>query len=59
MGIIWGLRYIKQTDKASKLVGLFVIVLTIIELVWLIQSTVYMVNTANQQINQQFRLYGL
>lgn len=59
LGIIWGIRYLRQSDVSSKLVGLFTILITIIEIVFLIQTTVYTVNTVNQQINQQFRLYGI
>lgn len=59
MGIIWGVRYLRQADTKSKLVGLFTIIITVTEIVWLIQSTVNVVNTVNQQINQQFTLYGL
>lgn len=32
-GIIWGLRYLKQTDTVAKRVGLICIVLTIVSLV--------------------------
>lgn len=59
LGIIWGSRYLRQPDKVSKLVGWFTIIITIVEIVWLIQSTVSIVNTVNQQINQQMKLYGL
>ena len=59
LGIIWGIRYIRQSDVSSKLVGLFTILITIIEIVFLIQTTVYTVNTVNQQINRQSQLYGL
>jgi hypothetical protein len=59
MGFIWGYRYLRQPDTASKLVGLFTILITIIEIVWMIQETVVIVNTVNQQIFQQSQLYGL
>jgi hypothetical protein len=55
-GIVWGLRYLRQSGNRTKIVGIIVIILTLIELVWLVQSTVYTINTVNQQINQQFKL---
>ena len=58
-GFIWGYHYLRQSDTASKLVGLFTIVITIVEIYFLIQTTVYIVNTVNQQINRQSQLYGL
>jgi hypothetical protein len=59
MGIIWGFRYLRQSDTKSKVIGLIAISVTIIEIIWLIQTTVYTINTVNQQINQQMKLYGL
>ena len=59
IGIIWGFRYLRQADTKSKLVGLFVIILTIIEIIWLIQITTNTINSFTQQINQQSQLYGL
>ena len=59
LGFFWGYQYLRQPDKKSKLIGLFVIIITIIEIIWLIQVTVNIINTANQQINQQMNLYGL
>lgn len=58
-GLFWGYNYLRQSDTKSKLIGLFTIIITIIEIIWLIQSTINMVNIANQQINQQINLYGL
>jgi hypothetical protein len=58
-GLIWGYRYLRQSDINSKLIGLFTIFITIIETIWLTQVTVNMINTAKQQINQQIQLYGL
>jgi len=59
LGIIWGYRYLRQPGTATKLVGLFTIIITIIELYLVTQATVYSVNLVNQQINQQFKMYGL
>jgi len=59
LGIIWGFRYFRQSDTASKLVGLFAIIITIVEIIWLIQVTATTVDTANRQIYQQLKIYGL
>jgi len=56
-GFFLGYKYLRQSDTKSKLIGLFVIVITIIEIIWLIQSTINMVNIANQQMSQQLNLY--
>jgi hypothetical protein len=58
-GLIWGYRYLRQSDTTSKLVGLVVIVVTIIETVWLVEVTITTFNTVQQQINQQINSYGL
>jgi len=54
-GLIWGYRYLRQSNTQSKFVGLFTIIITIIEIVWLTQITINIINTTNQQI----QLYGL
>ena len=58
-GFIWGYRYLRQSDSKSKLIGLAVIIITIIETIWLIFFTINFTNTLNQQINQTYQLYGL
>jgi hypothetical protein len=58
-GLIWGYRYLRQPNTQSKFVGLITIIITIIEIVWLTQTTMNIINTTNQQINQQIQLYGL
>jgi hypothetical protein len=58
LGFFWGYQYLQQSDTKSKLIGLFVIIITFIEIIWLTQTTVNMVDFANQQINQQMNLYG-
>jgi hypothetical protein len=58
-GIIWGFRYIRQPGAASKIVGIITIAITIVEIVFLIQFTINLINTVNQQIYQQTSLYGI
>ncbi|MFA5828823.1 MAG: hypothetical protein WC841_05720 [Candidatus Shapirobacteria bacterium] len=58
-GFIWGYRYLRQSDTVSKLVGLFTVLITTAEIIWLIQSTVNTFTTVNQEIYRQMKLYGL
>lgn len=53
LGIIWGLRYLRQPDRASKIIGLATIILTIVILILAIQFTVDFINTLNNQITNQ------
>lgn len=55
LGIIWGLRYLKHKDSASKTVGTSLIVLTIIILFIVIKITVDVINTINEQIGSQLQ----
>ena len=54
-GIVWGVRYLKQPNRASKLVGLTAIAITIILLVVITKYTVDLVNTVNEQVTQQLK----
>ena len=56
-GIIWGIKYLKQSDDKSKIVGALAIVTTIIELIWIVQSSITAYNTLMQQV--QLQLNGL
>ncbi len=58
-GIIWGYRYCRQSDRASKIIGYIVIVITIIETIWMTKVTVDIINSTTTQINSQVQLYGL
>jgi hypothetical protein len=59
LGLVWGFRYLRQSDTKSKIVGLVTIIITTIEVIWLIQFTINTVNTFTEQLNQQTQLYGL
>ena len=58
-GLIWGFQYLRQEDQRSKIIGLLVIIVTIVETIWLTQSTISIFSTLTQQISQQTQLYGL
>jgi hypothetical protein len=55
MGIIWGFRYLKQTDSKSKIIGLVAIVLTVVTLLIAIKLTFDIVNQASLQMNTQLQ----
>ena len=52
MGIIWGLRYLKQPDQKSKIAGWIMIILTVIVLWLAIKWTVDIVNGVDKQMSQ-------
>jgi hypothetical protein len=56
-GFYWGYRYLRQSDTTSKIVGLITILITLVEIIWLTQTTIAAVNTVNQQV--QIQLNGL
>jgi hypothetical protein len=55
-GFIWGFRYLFQPKTSAKLIGLFVILLTIVETIWLIQTTTTTINNVTTEINRQLNM---
>lgn len=53
LGIIWGIRYLRQDGSNSKIVGTVAIVLTLISLAVTLVFTINLANTVNQQIESQ------
>jgi hypothetical protein len=58
MGIIWGLPYIRQPDRTSKIVGYIAVGLTVIALILAVQVTVNIMNGVNKQMNEIQNLQG-
>ena len=58
LGIIWGIRYLRQPDRASKVVGWAAIAITTIVLLISIKVTVDLVNSVNEQVNKQLQDIG-
>ena len=58
MGIIWGLRYLKQPDQKRRWVGIVAIVLTLISLAVSIVWMVNLVNEVNRQVEDQMSTIG-
>lgn len=60
MGIIWGLKYLRQGNQTAKIHGLILIILTIIELIVLTVWTVNLMQTINAHVGSQLNgLQGL
>lgn len=53
MGIIWGLRYLRQKDQNSKIVGWVAIALTMVTLLVSIKLTMDFINDVNRQVEEQ------
>lgn len=53
MGIVWGMRYIREQDQRAKFHGYIFIGLTVIELIVLTVWTVNFIHGINSAVNQQ------
>ncbi len=51
MGMIWGLRYLKQKDSRSKAVGYICIIITTVLLFLLVKWTKDLIDTVNDTVN--------
>jgi hypothetical protein len=58
MGIIWGWKYIKQTDRKSRIVGYVAIGLTVVAIILAAQATMGVVNSVTSQVGQIQSLQG-
>ena len=52
-GIVYGIRYLRQQDIKSKIVGLISIILTVISLVIVIKLTNDLIKQVNEGVNSQ------
>ena len=57
-GILWAIKYLKQNNAKSKIVGIVAIIFTLISLI--ICSILFknFVNNLNNQVNEQLNLFG-
>lgn len=53
MGIVWGIKYLKQESQVSKVHGIIFILLTIVEIIVLTVWTVNYANMINAQVGTQ------
>ncbi len=58
LGLIWGLRYLRQGDDRSKIVGIAAMVITVIEIILVVQWTVSLLNGVGGQMNNLQGLQG-
>jgi len=55
LGIIWGLRYVKEQDSKSKTVGVLAIAITIVVLVIVVISSIQFIQLIEDQVNSQLQ----
>jgi len=55
MGLFWGIRYLREKDQKSKIVGIIAIVLTVLVLFMAMQYTVKFINNVNNQVGKQLQ----
>lgn len=53
LGIIWGVKYLRQGDAKGRIHGFILIGITVLELIYLTIWTVNFINQINAQVNQQ------
>lgn len=53
MGIVWGIKYMKEPNQTSRIHGAILIIITIVELIILTVWTLNFVNTINKQVGSQ------
>lgn len=53
LGFLWGYKYLKQPGMKAKMVGLTTMIITVVVLVFIVVSTVKLINTVNEQVNSQ------
>ena len=55
LGIIWGIRYLRQDDQSSKIIGWLAIILTLLSIIVSIKLTFDVVNGINEAVNSQMQ----
>ena len=55
MGIVWGLKYLRQEDQKSKIVGIVAMSLSVMTLIIATQYVMSAVNSINGQVNKQLQ----
>src|SRR3989344_8249247 len=53
LGLIWGFRYLRQPDRASKTVGMIAVILTVVILTISAVVAIDIFNKINSQVSQQ------
>ena len=55
MGIIWGLKYLRQEDQESKIAGIVAMILSVVTIIVVAQYIVNTVNSINTQVGNQLQ----
>lgn len=55
MGLFWGIRYLREQDGKSKIVGIVTITLTVLVLIIVTGYTVKLINNVNNQVGKQLQ----
>lgn len=58
MGIVWGIKYLKQPDQKSRYVGIIAIAVTVIVFLWIVNYTMNVYNSVSNQVNTQLEGIG-
>lgn len=53
MGIVWGVRYLRNVSQKTKIIGVVAIALTIVSLVWTTVYVIGVLNEVNGRVNER------
>lgn len=53
IGIIWGIRYLKESNATAKVIGVVAIVITTVVLIICVYAIIGAINTVNEQVNKE------
>jgi hypothetical protein len=56
MGIIWGIKYVRQPDTKSKSIGIVAMILTVLIIFITINVTVSLMRSISSQVNSQMQI---
>ena len=56
LGIIWGIRYLREVNTTSKIIGIILIILTLISLIVAIVLSINIINSVNSQVTKQLQM---
>lgn len=53
LGIVWGVRYLRQPDRKARIIGIIAIVLTLLSFVIATKVTIDYLNKVNEEVTKQ------
>lgn len=57
IGLWWAVKYLRQTDKVSKKIGIAIIIITIIATAVTLKLAIDTMNTVNDSVSKQLNMY--